>query len=101
MTVLNWRGGSARSGRCASSPDCLSGECRVVITSPKTIIVVFREFYQRAFGLNYRYGSPGNVTKEYSEFADFFLKTYAVGIQQVRMCGFRFLLYLLSELQLF
>ncbi|XP_023205799.1 importin-8 isoform X5 [Xiphophorus maculatus] len=30
-----------------------------------------------------RYGSPGNVTKEYQEFADFFLKTYAVGIQQV------------------
>uniref|UniRef100_A0A674E4T8 Importin 8 n=1 Tax=Salmo trutta TaxID=8032 RepID=A0A674E4T8_SALTR len=32
-----------------------------------------------------RYGSPGNVTKEYFEFADFFLKTYAVGIQQVRV----------------
>lgn len=30
------------------------------------------------------YGSPGNVTKEYFEFADFFLKTYAVGMQQVR-----------------
>uniref|UniRef100_A0A673CWL4 Importin N-terminal domain-containing protein n=1 Tax=Sphaeramia orbicularis TaxID=375764 RepID=A0A673CWL4_9TELE len=30
-----------------------------------------------------RYGSPGNVTKEYYEFADFFLKTYAIGIQQV------------------
>ncbi|XP_033968421.1 importin-8 isoform X1 [Pseudochaenichthys georgianus] len=30
-----------------------------------------------------RYGSPGNVTKEYNEFADFFLKTYAMGIQQV------------------
>uniref|UniRef100_A0A1A8RM90 Importin 8 n=1 Tax=Nothobranchius rachovii TaxID=451742 RepID=A0A1A8RM90_9TELE len=30
-----------------------------------------------------RYGSPGNVTKEYCQFADFFLKTYAVGIQQV------------------
>ncbi|XP_048863861.1 importin-8 isoform X2 [Brienomyrus brachyistius] len=30
-----------------------------------------------------RYGSPGNVTKEYFEFADFFLRTYAVGIQQV------------------
>uniref|UniRef100_A0A8C1LIN0 Importin 8 n=1 Tax=Cyprinus carpio TaxID=7962 RepID=A0A8C1LIN0_CYPCA len=30
-----------------------------------------------------RYGSPGNVTKEYVEFADFFLNTYAVGIQQV------------------
>uniref|UniRef100_A0A3B3ZZX6 Exportin-2 central domain-containing protein n=1 Tax=Periophthalmus magnuspinnatus TaxID=409849 RepID=A0A3B3ZZX6_9GOBI len=29
-----------------------------------------------------RYGSPGNVTKEYAEFADFFLKTYAVGLQQ-------------------
>lgn len=35
-------------------------------------------------GAVYRYGSPGNVTKEYFEFADFFLKTYAVGIQQVR-----------------
>ncbi|KAI4803046.1 hypothetical protein KUCAC02_006605 [Chaenocephalus aceratus] len=30
-----------------------------------------------------RYGSPGNVTKEYNEFSDFFLKTYAMGIQQV------------------
>ncbi|XP_020831463.1 importin-8 isoform X2 [Phascolarctos cinereus] len=30
-----------------------------------------------------RYGSPGNVTKEYIEFSEFFLKTYAVGIQQV------------------
>lgn len=30
-----------------------------------------------------RYGSPGNVTKEYSDFANFFLMTYAVGILQV------------------
>ncbi|XP_067907112.1 importin-8 isoform X4 [Heterodontus francisci] len=30
-----------------------------------------------------RYGSPGNVTKEYNEFSEFFFKTYAVGIQQV------------------
>ncbi|CAN0425651.1 LOW QUALITY PROTEIN: importin-7-like [Lethenteron reissneri] len=30
-----------------------------------------------------RYGSPGNVTKEYTEFSEFFLKTYALGIQQV------------------
>ncbi|KAM4881890.1 importin-8 isoform 2-T3 [Thomomys bottae] len=30
-----------------------------------------------------RYGSPGNVTKEYFEFSEFFLKTYAIGIQQV------------------
>uniref|UniRef100_A0A6Q2YGY5 Importin N-terminal domain-containing protein n=1 Tax=Esox lucius TaxID=8010 RepID=A0A6Q2YGY5_ESOLU len=30
-----------------------------------------------------RYGSPGNTTKEYTEFADLFLKGYAVGAQQV------------------
>ncbi|NWW45444.1 IPO8 protein, partial [Pedionomus torquatus] len=30
-----------------------------------------------------RYGSPGNVTKEYFQFSEFFLKTYAVGIQEV------------------
>ncbi|KAG8125788.1 hypothetical protein E2320_021011 [Naja naja] len=30
-----------------------------------------------------RYGSPGNVSKEYSEFAEVFLKAFAVGIQQV------------------
>uniref|UniRef100_A0A8C5DJT8 Importin N-terminal domain-containing protein n=1 Tax=Gouania willdenowi TaxID=441366 RepID=A0A8C5DJT8_GOUWI len=30
-----------------------------------------------------RYGSPGNTTKEYAEFADLFLKEYAVPAQQV------------------
>uniref|UniRef100_A0A4W3JB10 Importin 7 n=1 Tax=Callorhinchus milii TaxID=7868 RepID=A0A4W3JB10_CALMI len=30
-----------------------------------------------------RYGSPGNVSKEYNEFAEVFLKGYAVSIQQV------------------
>lgn len=30
-----------------------------------------------------RYGSPGNTTKEYTEFADLFLKEYAVPAQQV------------------
>ncbi|XP_011611451.1 importin-8 isoform X1 [Takifugu rubripes] len=30
-----------------------------------------------------RYGSPGHVSKEYFDFANFFLKTYAVGILQV------------------
>ncbi|CAK8692133.1 unnamed protein product [Clavelina lepadiformis] len=30
-----------------------------------------------------RYGSPGSVTKEYNDFAEFFLKRYAVGILQV------------------
>uniref|UniRef100_A0A8C7WC57 Importin 7 n=1 Tax=Oncorhynchus mykiss TaxID=8022 RepID=A0A8C7WC57_ONCMY len=30
-----------------------------------------------------RYGSPGNTTKEYTEFADLFLKGYAVAAQQV------------------
>uniref|UniRef100_A0A8B9QDQ0 Importin 7 n=1 Tax=Apteryx owenii TaxID=8824 RepID=A0A8B9QDQ0_APTOW len=30
-----------------------------------------------------RYGSPGNVSKEYNEFAEVFLKAFAVGVQQV------------------
>ncbi|KAM7292825.1 importin-7 [Ixodes scapularis] len=30
-----------------------------------------------------RYGSPGSVTKEYGEFADFFLKAYSEGMLQV------------------
>uniref|UniRef100_A0AAQ5ZQZ7 Importin N-terminal domain-containing protein n=1 Tax=Amphiprion ocellaris TaxID=80972 RepID=A0AAQ5ZQZ7_AMPOC len=30
-----------------------------------------------------RYGSPGNTTKEYAEFAELFLKEYAVAAQQV------------------
>uniref|UniRef100_A0A8C4R754 Importin N-terminal domain-containing protein n=2 Tax=Eptatretus burgeri TaxID=7764 RepID=A0A8C4R754_EPTBU len=30
-----------------------------------------------------RYGSPGKISKEYSEFAEFFLKAYVVGIIQV------------------
>ncbi|CAJ0960718.1 unnamed protein product [Ranitomeya imitator] len=30
-----------------------------------------------------RYGSPGSVTKEYIEFSEFFLKTYAVGVLTV------------------
>lgn len=29
-----------------------------------------------------RFGSPGNVLKEYKQFSDWFLKTYAVGLQQ-------------------
>lgn len=31
-----------------------------------------------------RYGSPGNTTKEYTEFAELFLKGYAVAAQQVQ-----------------
>ncbi|PIO00699.1 hypothetical protein AB205_0038510 [Aquarana catesbeiana] len=31
----------------------------------------------------FRYGSPGSVTKEYIEFSEFFVKTYAVGVLQV------------------
>ncbi|OCT83649.1 hypothetical protein XELAEV_18021791mg, partial [Xenopus laevis] len=30
-----------------------------------------------------RYGSPGNVSKEYNDFAEVFLKAFAVGVQQV------------------
>ena len=29
---------------------------------------------------NVRYGSPGNVTKEYKEFAEWYLKTFSGGI---------------------
>lgn len=84
-TVLSWPGGSVRSGRCVSSPDCLSGESRASLKSPETRPVVRRgTSCSHASVVNRRYGSPGNVTKEYYEFADFFLKTYSVGIQQVR-----------------
>lgn len=33
MTVLSWRGGSVKSGRCASSRDCLNGESRNAVKS--------------------------------------------------------------------
>lgn len=32
---------------------------------------------------NYRYGSPGNVTKEYKEFAEWYLQTFSAGILEV------------------
>jgi hypothetical protein len=32
-----------------------------------------------------RYGSPGNVTKEYNEFSEWYLKTFSAGILQVIM----------------
>lgn len=31
----------------------------------------------------FRYGSPGNVTKEYKEFAEWYLKTFSAGILEV------------------
>lgn len=33
----------------------------------------------------FRYGSPGSVTKEYIEFSEFFVKTYAMGVLQVTL----------------
>lgn len=78
-TVLSWHGGSVRSGRCALSPDCLSGEWSCIY-----VVILRSTFKYFLFFFNIsRYGSPGNVSKEYSDFADFFLRTYAVGIQQV------------------
>ena len=38
-----------------------------------------------AFECSFRYGSPGNVSKEYNEFAEVFLKAFAVGVQQVSL----------------
>ncbi|XP_026473406.1 importin-7 [Ctenocephalides felis] len=32
-----------------------------------------------------RYGSPGNVTKEYTEFAEWYLKTFSAGILEVQL----------------
>lgn len=82
MTVLSWPGGSVKSGHCVSSPDCLNGESRAALMSPDGGFVLIR-WPSLCSGLTCSYGSPGNVTKEYYEFANFFLKTYAVGIQQV------------------
>lgn len=33
----------------------------------------------------YRYGSPGNVTKEYNEFAEWYLKTFSAGILETQL----------------
>lgn len=35
------------------------------------------------FCFNYRYGSPGNVEKDYNQFAEWFLKTFSIGILEV------------------
>lgn len=80
MTGPSWHGGSARSGRCASLPGCLKGEFSPLSMSRMTFIR-----HTHYSGWIFRYGSPGNVTKEYSDFANFFLMTYAVGILQVNM----------------
>ena len=37
-------------------------------------------FYSFTFIIFERYGSPGSVTKEYKEFAEWFLKTFSGGI---------------------
>lgn len=84
MIVLSWDGGSVKSGHYILSPDCLSGESRS--SSYHHHEAKFRVLHPDYSVSNHRYGSPGNVTKEYYEFADFFLKTYAVGIQQVGLC---------------
>lgn len=39
-TVLSWPGGSVRSGLCASSPDCLSGESRAALASSESRFVI-------------------------------------------------------------
>lgn len=80
MTGPSWHGGSARSGHCVSLPGCLKGEFSPLSMSGMTFIR--HEHYS---DLVFRYGSPGNVTKEYCDFANFFLMTYAVGILQVNV----------------
>lgn len=80
MTGPSWHGGSARSGHCASLPGCLKGEPSPLSMSRMTFIR-----HTHISDLIFRYGSPGNVTKEYYDFANFFLMTYAVGILQVNV----------------
>lgn len=80
MTGPSWHGGSARSGHCASLPGCLKGEFSPLSMSRMTFIR-----HTNYSDLIFRYGSPGNVTKEYCDFAHFFLITYAVGILQVNV----------------
>lgn len=41
------------------------------------------DIIRKCFVCLLRYGSPGNTTKEYTEFAEHFLKGYAVAAQQV------------------
>lgn len=80
MTGLSWHGGSARNGHCASLQGCLKGKLMPLLMSRITFIR--NKHYSDS---NFRYGSPGNVTKEYCDFANFFLMTYAVGILQVNV----------------
>jgi len=46
-----------------------------------------------------RYGSPGNVSKDYNEFAEWFLKTFSAGILEVHL--FYFIILLTYSFSLF
>lgn len=88
MTGPSWHGGNARSGHCASLPGCLKGKFLHLFMSRMTFIR-----HTQYFDLIFRYGSPGNVTKEYCDFANFFLMTYAVGILQVNVLNSRWMYF--------
>lgn len=47
------------------------------------MLKIRRNVYILILHSNYRYGSPGNVTKEYQEFAEWYLQTFSAGILEV------------------
>lgn len=82
MNDQSCRGGSVRSGLFTSWLVCLRGQQTQLSNFLNNLFGCDENF----FFLNNcgRYGSPGNTTKEYTEFAELFLKEYAVSAQQVR-----------------
>lgn len=83
MSGLSCRGGSVRSGPFTSWLVCLRGKNLIIL--PLTCLIIQTCLTGTLTLLNAvcRYGSPGNTTKEYAEFAELFLKEYAVAAQQV------------------
>lgn len=49
------------------------------MTQHNLIVAAYNFFYY----FNFRYGSPGNVTPEYQEFAEWYLQTFSGGILEV------------------
>lgn len=82
MSDQSCRGGSVRSGLFTSWLDCLRGQKTQCSHFKKSILIIVMNI-EWLLNNHGRYGSPGNTTKEYTEFAELFLKEYAVSAQQV------------------
>ena len=84
MSGPSCHGGSARSGPFIFWPGCLRGKNIITVQLLQWIVEACLPKIFTLWNCLCRYGSPGNTTKEYTEFADLFLKEYAVPAQQVR-----------------